>query len=81
MAYISDVGFVLDGHGMVLGYAVNCFLHSFPVWSISQYVFEFINWYECGAHICWRQLMIHQEFVQVKNIFLQNVVVDNGYGI
>ena len=81
MAQIRDADFFLDGHGMVLGSVANCFLYSFPVWVISQDSLELINLSEFGAYSCWIQWMIHQDFVQVKIVFLQNVIVGDGCGV
>ena len=81
MTKIRDAGFFLDGRGMVLGSVANCCLDSFPVWVISQDSLELINLSEFGAYSCWIQWMIHQDFVQVKIVFLQNVVVDNVWGV
>ena len=75
------MNFFLDGRGMVLGSIANCCLDSFPVWVIAQYSLELINWSGFGAYRCWRQLMIHQDFVKVKIMFLHNVVVDDGCGV
>ena len=81
MAQIFDADFVLDGRGMVLGSIANCCLDLFPVWLIAQYSLDLINWSEFGAYRRWRQRMIHQEFVQVKIVFLLNCVVDSGCGV
>ena len=81
MAQIRDAVFFLDGRGMVLSSISNCCLDSFTVWVISQYSLKLIYWYELVAYRRWRQWMIHQDFVQVKIVFLQNVVVDNVWGV
>ena len=81
MVQIRDAGFVIYGRGMVLGSITNFCLNVFPVLVISQYSIELINWSEFGGYRRWYQQMIHQDFVQVKMSFLQNVVVDNGCGV
>ena len=68
MAQIRDAGFFLYGRGMLLGSVANFCLDSFPVWVISQYSLELINWSEFGAYRSWRQWMIHQDFAQFKTI-------------
>ena len=78
MAQVCGAGFFLDGRDMVLGSVANCCLGSFPVWVIAQYSLELINWSEFGAYRRWRQRVIHQEFVKVKIVFLQNAVVDDS---
>ena len=59
-------GFFLIGRGMVLSPVTNSYLDSFPVWVIAQYSLELINWSEFRAYKRCRQLMIYQEFLQVK---------------
>ena len=81
MAQVHDACIVLYGCGMVLGSTASCCLGLFPVWVISQYLLELINWSEFRAYRRWRQQMIHLEFVQLKMVLLQNVVVDAGCGV
>ena len=81
MAQILDADFFLDGHGMILGSVAIFCLDLFPVWVITQYFMELINWSEFIAYLSWRQWMIHQGFVQVEIDFLQNIVVDDGCGV
>ena len=81
MAQVHDACIVLYGCGMVLGSTASCCLGSFPVWVISQYLLELINWSEFIAYRRWCQHMIHQDSVQVKIMFLHNVVVNDGCGV
>ena len=81
MVQVYYVCFFLDGRGMVLVSITNCCLDSFPVWVIDQYSLNLINGYEFRDYRRWRKRNIHQEFVQVKIVFLQNVIVDDGCGI
>ena len=81
MAQNRDADFFLNGRGMVLGSVANCCLDSFPVWVIAEYLLEFINWRKLGAYRCWRQCMIHKDFVQVNIPPLKNVAVEEGCSV
>ena len=66
MAQDCDACFSLDGRSIVLVSVANDFLDSFPVWVIAKYFIDLINWSYFIAYRRWRQLIIPQEFVQVK---------------
>ena len=61
--------FFLDVPGMVFGSVENCCLDLFQFWVIAQYALELINWSEFGSYRCWRQQMIRQDPVKIKNGF------------
>ena len=81
MAQVGDAFFVLDGRRMVLGSVAIFFLDLFPVWLIAQYLLELVNCSELRAYRRWGQWMIYQGFLQVKMVFMQNFVVDDGCGV